>query len=116
MSNYYEERPWGSFEVLADKEDYKVKRIRVKPLGRLSLQRHKYRAEHWYLVKGQGIVTLGEAEIPLKAGMNIDIPLGAIHRIKNDSNQAVLEFIEVQTGESFDEDDIERFEDDYKRV
>ena len=108
-------RPWGYYTVLADEADHKVKRICVYPGKRLSLQRHRRRSEHWYLVAGEGIVTLDERAIPLTAGGAVDIPGGAAHRIENRGPGDVI-FIEVQTGEYFGEDDIERLADDYGRV
>jgi len=110
-----EKKPWGSFEVLADELDHKVKRIEINPHARLSYQKHHKRQEHWFVVRGTGIVTLDGQEITLQKGQNLDIPRGAWHRISNPGQQAMA-FIEVQTGEYFGEDDIERLEDDYGRV
>ncbi len=108
-------RPWGDFLVLSDAPDHKVKRITVLPGKRLSLQRHRRRAEHWFVVQGEAVVTLDEREIPLKQGQAVDIPQFAKHRIAN-PGQSPLVFIEVQMGDYFGEDDIERFEDDYGRT
>ena len=108
------ERPWGKYVVLLDQEDHKVKEITVLPGHRLSLQRHKHREEHWFIQKGQALVTLNGQEILLNIGQSIDIPRGAIHRIANPGNND-LTFIEIQTGEYFGEDDIERLQDDYSR-
>ena len=107
-------RPWGHYVVLFDGDDCKVKRILVHPGKRLSLQRHRRRAEHWHIVKGEGLVTRGEEHIPVKEGDSLDIPLGALHRIRN-LGQSDLVVIEVQRGEYFGEDDIERVEDDFGR-
>lgn len=107
-------RPWGYFEVLADAHDHKVKRIVVAPGGCLSLQRHKMRSEHWFCVKGAGEVTIDGQIYPLLSGCCVDIPLRAAHRLENVSD-ADLVIIEVQTGEYFGEDDIERLEDKYGR-
>lgn len=107
-------RPWGFYEVLSDKEDHKVKRITVYPKKRLSLQRHKRRSEHWHVLKGTALVDLNEKSIKLKAGESIDIKMGASHRIKNTGKDNMV-FIEVQRGDYFGEDDIERLEDDYGR-
>ena len=107
--------PWGNFEVLSEAPGHKVKRIIVEPGGCLSLQRHQQRAEHWYVVSGKGIVTVGNTKKSLSAGKSIDIPKKAKHRIQN-SSDANLIFIEVQTGEYCGDDDIERFEDMYGRV
>ena len=74
-------RPWGFYEVLSDEADHKVKRITVRPGKRLSLQRHRRRSEHWFIVRGEALVTLDEREVPLGEGGSIDIPRGAAHRI-----------------------------------
>jgi len=108
-------RPWGYYVVLADEPDHKVKRIFVYPGKRLSLQRHRRRTEHWYLLSGETIVTLDGKEIFLRDGQSVDIPRGAAHRIRNTGKTNAV-FIEIQTGEYFGEDDIERIEDDYGRV
>jgi len=108
-------RPWGYFVVLSDEPDHKVKRIIVYPEKRLSLQRHKYRSEHWVIVKGEALVTLDDTNIRLSKGMSIDIPTGTAHRIKNEGRED-LAFIEIQQGSYFGENDIERLEDDFGRV
>jgi mannose-6-phosphate isomerase len=108
-------RPWGHYDVLADEKDHKVKRIVVHPGKRLSLQRHRHRAEHWYMVHGQAIVTLDNQEIPLSPGKAVDIPCGIAHRIFNVGAEELV-YIEVQTGDYFGEDDIERITDDYGRT
>jgi len=110
-----DERPWGRYFVLSDEADHKVKRIVVKPGKRLSLQRHGKRDEHWYLVKGAAVVTLDDRDVSLAPGEAVDIPRGVKHRVEN-RGEGELVFIEVQTGEYFGEDDIERFEDDYGRA
>ncbi len=110
-----DERPWGLYLVLSDEPDHKVKRITVRSGKRLSLQRHEKRDEHWYVVKGSAVVTLDDKEVSLSAGEAVDIPRGVKHRIENRDDDDLV-FIEVQTGEYFGEDDIERFEDDYGRV
>ena len=108
-------RPWGFYDVLSDEPDHKVKRITVYPGKRLSYQRHRKRSEHWYFVSGRGVVTLDGQEIPLMAGEAVDIGCGAAHRIANPGEEEVV-FIEVQRGEYFGEDDIERLEDDFGRT
>jgi mannose-6-phosphate isomerase len=108
-------RPWGRYEVLYDGPEAKVKRIIVRPGGRLSLQRHRRRAEHWLIVQGEGTVTLDVRDIPVRAGDAVDIPRGALHRIRNDGGDDLV-YIEVQTGDYFGEDDIERLADDYGRT
>jgi len=115
MAMETDHRPWGYYEVLADKEDHKVKRITVYPGKRLSLQRHHRRTEHWFILYGEAVVSIDSAELNLKAGQAVDIPQGAMHRILN-AGTGNLAFIEVQTGEYFGEDDIERLQDDYGRI
>ena len=110
-----EKRPWGFYEVLADEPDHKIKRITVYAGERMSLQRHLRRSEHWYLIKGTAVITLDKKEISLRPGDSIDIPKGAVHRLRNSGKKDVV-FIEVQRGDYFGEDDIERLEDDYGRV
>ncbi|RJP60187.1 MAG: cupin domain-containing protein [Deltaproteobacteria bacterium] len=95
--------------------DHKIKRITVYPGQRLSYQRHFHRSEHWYVLKGCAILTKNGHEIELTSGQAIDLPVGSWHRIRN-SGEENLVFIEVQTGDYFGEDDIERAEDDYGRV
>jgi mannose-6-phosphate isomerase len=111
----HDRRPWGEYTVLDDTEAFKVKRITVLPGKRLSLQRHERRQEHWFVVAGEGCITLDDREFTLGPGGAVDIPLGAVHRIANPGS-ALLTFIEVQQGEYFGEDDIVRLEDDYGRV
>ena len=108
-------RPWGYFTILADETNYKVKKIVVSAGKRFSLQRHQRRREHWFVVSGEGKVTLDRNEIILVPGQSIDIPAGTMHRMENPGDLD-LSFIEVQTGEYFGEDDIERFEDDFGRI
>jgi len=108
-------RPWGYFEVLSDAPDHKVKRIVVEPGGVLSLQRHKLRSEHWFVVSGKGKAIVGDKNISLHTGSVLDIPKKAKHRVENSSAENLV-IIEVQTGEYFGEDDIERLEDKYGRV
>lgn len=108
-------RPWGYYVILADEPDHKVKRIVVLPGQRLSLQRHKLRSEHWHVIEGEAVVTRDEERIVLTPGEAVDIPTGAAHRVANESS-AEMAFIEVQRGEYFGEDDIERLEDDYDRT
>jgi len=108
-------RPWGFYIVLSDEPDHKVKRIVVYPGKRLSLQRHRHRSEHWHMVNGEALVTLDDKEIQLHKGMSIDIPAHAAHRIKNTGGED-LTFIEIQQGDYFGEDDIERLEDDFGRA
>jgi len=108
-------RPWGYFEVLSDAPDHKVKRIVVAPGGILSLQRHKLRSEHWFVVSGNGIATVDGKEYPVHSGSAVDIPSKKTHRLENSSHENLV-IIEVQTGKYFGEDDIERLEDKYGRA
>ena len=108
-------RPWGHYIVLADMPDHKVKRIHVLPGKRLSLQRHQRRSEHWHILDGEALVTRNEEHLTLRPGDSVDIPAGAKHRVENTGTHD-LSFIEIQQGEYFGEDDIERFEDDYGRA
>ncbi|HFQ89144.1 MAG TPA: cupin domain-containing protein [Desulfobulbus sp.] len=110
-----EHRPWGSFTILADEEDHKVKRINVAPGQRLSLQRHRHRQEHWYVISGRATVTRNDEQIELAPGQSVDIGRGDVHRVRNDGPEELV-FIEVQLGDYFGEDDIERLEDDYGRT
>ena len=111
----FDQRPWGSFTILDEGDDYKVKRIEVLPGKRLSYQRHFRRAEHWYVVRGIANVTLNDVEIIAKKGQTVDIGIGDKHRVANPDASEMLVFIETQTGDYFGEDDIERFEDDFGR-
>ncbi|ABB45008.1 mannose-1-phosphate guanylyltransferase (GDP) [Sulfurimonas denitrificans DSM 1251] len=107
-------RPWGTYTILEDNPKYKIKRIEVKPGGRLSLQKHFHRSEHWTVVSGTAVVTLGEREIPLRANESIYIPMGELHRLEN-AGKLPLVIIETQIGDYLGEDDIVRVKDDYKR-
>ncbi len=110
----HDERPWGSYTVLGDERDHKVKQIVVAPGKRLSYQRHAHRAEHWFVVRGGGVVTLDGEDRAVGVGDAVDIPLGGAHRISNTGSEELV-FVEVQHGTSFDESDIERLEDDFGR-
>jgi len=111
---HFEERPWGNYTVLHTDENCQVKKLVVNPGKRISLQSHKFRAEHWFIVSGQGIAELDGVEMLVGAGVSIDVPIGSKHRIScTGSDHLVL--IEVQTGSSFVEDDIIRYEDDFGR-
>lgn len=109
-----DQRPWGMYEVLAEGEGYKVKRIEVKPGHRLSLQMHQSRSEHWVIVAGEALVTIGERETRLNPNEDALIPAGTRHRVANPGTVPLV-FIEVQCGSYLGEDDITRFEDDYNR-
>ena len=111
---YSETRPWGSFHVLDEQPGFKVKRIVVTKGGRLSLQSHKHRSEHWTVVNGTATVTVGEKVVAMTRGQSIDIPLGAKHRLEN-LHEGLVEIIEVQFGDYLGEDDIIRYDDAYAR-
>ena len=108
-------RPWGEYFVLDDASTHKVKRIEVKPGGRLSYQYHHKRSEVWTIVQGTGRITLdGNVKDYLPKDV-IQIPQGVKHRIENPSETEMCIFVEVQLGTYFGEDDIVRIEDDYNR-
>jgi mannose-1-phosphate guanylyltransferase/mannose-6-phosphate isomerase len=107
-------RPWGSYQSVDMGERHQVKRIIVKPGGRLSLQKHHHRSEHWIVVRGAARVTVNEVVKTVHENESIYIPIGAVHRLENPGKIA-LELIEVQTGSYLGEDDIIRLEDDYRR-
>lgn len=109
-----EERPWGNYRVLRTEENCQVKMLVVNPGKRISLQSHKFRAEHWFIVSGQGTAELDGKEIEVGPGDAVDVPIGSKHRISCvEANPLV--FIEVQTGSSFAEEDIVRYDDDFGR-
>ncbi len=108
-------RPWGSYTVLEDAEDCKVKRLTVKPGGVLSLQMHHRRSEHWTVVRGTATVRVGEETFDLQRNQSTYIPMGTLHRLENRTGQE-LHLIETQCGDYFGEDDIVRLEDVYGRV
>lgn len=114
-SPLYDERPWGSFTVLDEGENYKVKRIEVIPGKRLSYQKHAKRCEHWLVVTGAANVTLDDSIVPLNIGDTIDIAIGAAHRVENPGPDKLI-FIEIQRGTYLGEDDIIRLEDDFGRI
>jgi len=107
-------RPWGNYDSIDNGERFQVKRIVVKPGGRLSLQMHHHRAEHWIVVSGTAMVTRGEERFLLSENQSTYIPLGVTHRLEN-PGKLPLEMIEVQSGSYLGEDDIVRFEDTYGR-
>jgi mannose-1-phosphate guanylyltransferase/mannose-6-phosphate isomerase len=107
-------RPWGSYQSVDMGERHQVKRIIVKPGGRLSLQKHHHRSEHWIVVRGTARVTVNEDARIVHENESIYIPIGAVHRLEN-PGKISLELIEVQTGSYLGEDDIIRIEDDYQR-
>lgn len=113
--DWTEERPWGRFKNLFDSEYAKVKLIEVDPNKRMSYQSHEKREESWTIVAGEALVVLEGKEFHLKVGDHIRVPRRAKHRIGN-PNSSILRFIEVQTGSSFEESDIQRYQDDFNRL
>jgi mannose-6-phosphate isomerase len=109
-----DERPWGTYVVVDEGESFLVKRITVRPGHRLSYQRHNRRDEHWVVVSGSGFVTVDGVDERVGVGSEVNVRRTAAHRVTNDGS-ADLTFVEVQTGDYFGEDDIERLEDDYGR-
>lgn len=107
-------RPWGSYDSVDVGDGFQVKRIKVKPGARLSLQSHARRAEHWIVVRGTARVTRDNDVFELFANQSTYIPIGAKHRLENPGTE-MLELIEVQSGDYLGEDDIVRHEDQYGR-
>jgi mannose-6-phosphate isomerase len=107
-------RPWGWYETVSEVPGNKIKRIGVTPGQRLSLQKHHQRAEHWVVVAGQVVVTVGDQERTLRVGQHVDIAVGEVHRLTN-LTDAPAEIVEVQFGDYLGEDDIVRLSDDYGR-
>lgn len=115
QENPFTMRPWGSYEVMDEKEGFKVKKLIVHSGSKLSLQKHKHRSEHWIVVKGIATVTRDEEIFDVPANESVYLPCGAVHRLENKQEEQ-LEIIEVQTGDYLGEDDIIRLEDDYNRL
>ena len=115
MTGEISERPWGTFEVLTESDGYKVKRITVVPGGRLSLQSHQQRAEHWVVVTGIATVTVGVNVQEVAVNEHVHIPVQAKHRLENYTDDPVV-LIEVQSGLYLGEDDIIRHKDSYGRI
>ncbi|HEY1473387.1 MAG TPA: mannose-1-phosphate guanylyltransferase/mannose-6-phosphate isomerase [Pseudolabrys sp.] len=107
-------RPWGYYESIDMGERFQVKRIVVIPGGKLSLQKHRHRSEHWVVVRGTAEVTIGDTVRAVHENESVYIPIGSVHRLAN-QGKIPLELIEVQTGSYLGEDDIERIEDIYQR-
>ena len=108
-------RPWGHYDSVDSGERHQTKRIVVKPGGKLSLQKHHHRAEHWVVVKGTALVTRGDEQILLTENESTYIPLGTVHRLEN-PGVIPLEIVEIQSGSYLGEDDIVRFGDNYGRT
>lgn len=113
---YTEHRPWGSFTVLEDADDCKVKRLVVKPGGVLSLQYHHHRSEYWVVISGEATVLVDNQVSIKKPGGIVYIPQGATHRLENQHHSQDVHIIEVQMGTYFGEDDIVRLGDIYGRT
>jgi len=109
-------KPWGTYEVLLDAEDCKVKRITVKPGQKPSYQYHHKRNEHWVIISGVGEIKIDDVVSDVTSGSTIFVPALSKHTIRNTDETKNLVFIEIQTGEYFGEDDIVRLEDDYGRA
>ena len=108
-------RPWGHYDLVDRGERHQTKRIVVKPGGKLSVQRHHHRAEHWVVVKGTALVTKGDEKLLITENESTYIPLGIIHCLEN-PGVIPLEIVEIQSGSYLGEDDIVRFDDQYGRV
>jgi mannose-1-phosphate guanylyltransferase/mannose-6-phosphate isomerase len=111
----FEIRPWGRFEILSDNPSHKVKRLTVNPGAQLSYQMHERRDEHWVVISGTAEVVMDDKTSALCAGQQVYSPRAHKHRIRNPGTEPLV-IVEVQTGEYFGEDDIQRFEDDYERA
>jgi mannose-1-phosphate guanylyltransferase len=107
-------RPWGTYTVLEEGENFKIKRITVKPKSSLSLQMHHHRSEHWVVIHGEANIVNGDRTLTIKHNESTFIPAGSKHRLANQTNEELV-IIEVQTGSYVGEDDIVRFEDVYGR-
>ncbi len=109
-----EERPWGWYDVIDQGNRYKVKSIEVNPNASLSLQKHLHRAEHWVVVEGTAQIEVDGKVFIIKENESTYIPLGSKHRLSN-PGKIPLRIVEVQSGSYLEEDDIERFNDNYGR-
>jgi mannose-1-phosphate guanylyltransferase / mannose-6-phosphate isomerase len=107
-------RPWGYYESVDAGDRFQVKRLVVAPKGKLSLQKHLHRAEHWVVVRGTAEVTIGDKVSTVHENESVYVPIGTVHRLANPGKIA-LELVEVQSGSYLGEDDIERFDDVYRR-
>lgn len=114
MVGAHDSRPWGTWRVVHVGEKCVVKEILVRPGEVLSLQRHKWRGEHWIVVAGEATVTRGDKIKIVPENTSVYIERGMWHRVQNEGKRDLI-FIEIQTGEILDEDDIERKEDKYGR-
>jgi mannose-1-phosphate guanylyltransferase / mannose-6-phosphate isomerase len=108
-------RPWGSYTVMEEGANFKIKHIVVNPGAKLSMQMHKHRSEHWVVVSGEATITNNEIEYKLQENQSAYIPKTHKHRLANEGAEP-LSIIEVQCGDYVGEDDIIRFDDTYGRV
>ena len=108
-------KPWGSFKIIENGKNFLVKKILVKPSGRLSLQSHKHRSEHWTIVQGIAEVRIDNKTLELESNESIYIPKNSKHSLANNYKKDLI-IIEVWYGNNLSEDDIERYEDIYGRV
>ena len=108
-------KPWGSYTILSEGENFKIKLIEILPGQRLSIQKHKDRDEHWTILEGVAKVINNKKDILLKKKESIFVSKGTLHRIENQTAE-ILRIAEVQYGQYLEEDDIERFADDYGRL
>ena len=109
------EKPWGSYQILEEGTHYIVKKIIVNPGGKLSLQSHQHRSEHWIIAEGEAVVTINDEIKILKENKTIFIPRKSKQRLANESDNKLI-IIELWYGDILDENDIERFEDIYERI
>ncbi len=107
-------RPWGAYRSLLLADKHQVKELFVEPGRRLSLQSHEHRSEHWVVVQGPALITVGEQEKLFDSGEHIFIPCKTRHRLAN-PGQKQIKIIEIQLGSYLGEDDITRYADDYQR-
>ena len=107
-------RPWGTWEVLGSGPGWKTKRLTVAPHARLSLQSHRFRSEHWVVVEGTALCTIGSETLLVAAGQRAYVPAGTPHRLANLEEEPLV-VVEVQIGDYTGEDDIVRLDDDYGR-
>ena len=107
-------RPWGFFDTIESGKEFQVKKLQVNPGSKLSLQKHRYRSEHWVVISGEATVICGDSKFKLMKNESTFIPKGEVHRLEN-NGQKLLEIIEIQTGSYLGEDDITRLKDDYQR-
>ncbi|MGV3591665.1 MAG: phosphomannose isomerase type II C-terminal cupin domain [Gammaproteobacteria bacterium] len=115
LPRQHETRPWGTWTVLNEGTDYRVRLIGVLPGHRLSLHYHYNRSEHWVVVAGKARIVIGQQRYDMHLMQSVLIPARTIHRIENPYSD-MLQIVEVQRGDRLDEDDIVRLEDDYQRL